>query len=88
MSAPPHTVEAINFNRRITHLWILDIDKATMTKYDVNTKLVPTFLGNDPYYPKPQIDKNLWQEFCGAYLKVSGVILSSKGVDQSVRALP
>ncbi|KAK3169086.1 hypothetical protein OEA41_005534 [Lepraria neglecta] len=91
MSAPPHTVEAINFNRRITHLWMLDFDKATnieLTKYDVNTKLVPAFLGNDPYYPRPQVDKNLWEDFCGAYLKASGVILSGKRVDQLVRDLP
>lgn len=89
--APPHRVEAINFKRRATHLWMFDFDKATsieLTKHDVNTKLVPAFLGNDPYYPRPQVDEELWDEFCGMYLEASEVILRGKGADQLVRELP
>ena len=37
-------------------LYILDLDKAspiTLTPDSVRGKLVPAFLGNDPYYPRP-----------------------------------
>lgn len=91
ISAPPHTVELINFKRRALHLWMFDFDKATtieLTKEDVITKLVPAFLGNDPYYPMPQVDKELWDEFCGTYLKASEVILLGKGANKRVRGLP
>ena len=60
------------------HLWMFDFDKASkieLTKHDVNTRLVPACLGNDPYYPRPQVDEELWEEFCGVYLKASEVIL-------------
>ncbi|CAD6589584.1 MAG: hypothetical protein ASARMPREDX12_003891 [Alectoria sarmentosa] len=90
-SALPHTVKAINLQRRSVHLWMFDFDKASkieLTKHDVNTKLVPAFLGNDPYYPRPQVDEELWEEFCGVYLKASQVILRDKRVDELVRELP
>ena len=90
-SAPPHTVKAINFQRRSVHLWMFDFDKAAkieLTQDDVNSKLVPAFLGNDPYYPRPQVDEELWEDFCGVYLKASEVILRDKRVDQLVRDLP
>ena len=87
----PHTVETINFKRRALHLWMFDFDKATeteLTKDDVVTKLVPAFIGNDPYYPMPQVNEELWDEFCGTYLKASEVILQGKRVNQRVRSLP
>lgn len=90
-SAPPHIVKTINFKSRSLHLWMIDFDKTTeidFTNYDVDTKLVPAFLGNDSYYPRPRVDEELWDEFCGMYLKASDVILQSKAVDQSVRSLP
>ena len=90
-SVPPHTVEAINFKRRVVHLWMLDFDKASgieLTKHHVDTKLVPAFLGNDPYYPRPQVDNELWDEFCGTYLEASEQILRAKGVLPRVRGLP
>ena len=54
VKSPPHNVEVINFKRRALHLWMLDFDKADdieLTEHDVDKKLVPAFLGNDPYYP-------------------------------------
>lgn len=83
--------KGINFERRALHLWMFDFDKATqieLTKHDVDTKLVPAFLGNDPYYPRPQVDEELWEEFCGFYLEASEVILRRKGVDEGARGLP
>lgn len=54
----------------------------------VDTKLVPAFLGNDPYYPRPQIDEKLWEDFCGRYLKACEVMLGGKRVYEQVRGLP
>ena len=90
-SAPPHTVKAINFNRWVMHLWMLDFDKARridLTKNDVDTKLVPAFLGNDPYFPRPSVGEELWDAFCGSYLKASELILRNKGVGEQVMRLP
>ena len=89
--APPHIVKAVNFKRRAVHLWMLDFDKATtieLKEQDVDKKLVPAFLGNDPYYPRPQIDETLWDEFCRCYLKASELILQNKGVDEGALRLP
>ena len=91
VDSPPHNVKAINFKRRPLHLWMLDFDKATrieLTEHDVDKKLVPAFLGNDPYYPRPQVDEELWDEFCKVYLKASEVILGRKRVTKGVKALP
>ncbi|MCJ1226718.1 hypothetical protein MMC12_003371 [Toensbergia leucococca] len=90
-SAPPHKQGLINFKRGGVHLWMFDFDKANrieFTDHDVNTKLVPAFLGNDPYYPRPHVDKELWDDFCGVYLKASEAILRAKGFKQSVMGLP
>ena len=89
--SPPHRVKTINFKRRALHLWMLDFDKATgieLTEHDVDKKLVPAFLGNDPYYPRPQVDEELWDEFCEAYLEASEVILRRKNVKEGVKRLP
>ena len=91
LSVPPHTVEAVTFKRRVVHLWMLDFDKANeieLTEHHVDTKLVAAFLGNDPYYPRPQVDNELWDEFCGTYLEASEHILRGKGAHPRVIGLP
>ncbi|KAL8652595.1 MAG: hypothetical protein Q9210_002594 [Variospora velana] len=90
-SAKPHSVKAINFKRRRLHLWMFDFDKATKiewTEEDVKKKLVPAFLGNDPYYPLPQVDEELWDDFCATYLKASRVILLEGKATKKVMGLP
>ncbi|KAI4129319.1 MAG: hypothetical protein LQ341_006582, partial [Variospora aurantia] len=90
-SAKPHTVKAINFKRRRMHLWMFDFDKASTiewTEEDVKKKLVPAFLGNDPYYPLPQVDEELWGDFCATYLKASRVILLEGKATKKVMGLP
>ena len=70
---------------------MLDFDKAgdiEFTKHDVDKKLVPAFLGNDPYYPRPQVDEELWDKFYDAYLKASEVILRRKGAKKAVLDFP
>ncbi|KAI4163778.1 MAG: hypothetical protein LQ342_002551 [Letrouitia transgressa] len=83
-------INPINFKCREVHLWMLDFDKSTaidLTAEHVRKRLVPAFLGNDPYYPMPK-DEALWSEFCSAYLKASEIILSAKGVDKETMTLP
>lgn len=91
VKSPPHNVEAVDFKRRALHLWMLDFDKATtieFTEHDVDKKLVPAFLGNDPYYPRLHVDEELWDDFCDVYLAASEVILRRKRVKKAVLDLP
>ena len=77
--------------RRQLDMWILDFDKASefeLNTHDVKTKLVSAFLGNDPYYPPPGVDTELWDGFCETYLEASELILQERGVDHSTRFLP
>ena len=77
----PQEAHQLNFAKRSTHLWMLDSNKASwirLTANDVDSKLVPAFLGNDPYYPCPDVDKELWEIFCETYLQASKLILQSK----------
>ena len=70
---------------------MLDFDKATsikFTKEDVDKRLVPAFLGNDPYFPRPDVDEQLWEEVSSVYLKASRLILESKKAIASVVELP
>lgn len=87
----PHPVKFPNFEKRSIHLWMIDFDKASRIEVninDVDNKLVPAFLGNDPYYPRPDVDEDLWNEFCSAYLKASKLILKKKKVDEADLKLP
>ena len=89
--ATPHKIRAINFKRRAVHMWMLDLDKATsikLSREDVDKRLVPAFLGNDPYYPRQHVDSELWDEFCTTYLKASDLILRAKGADEVEWGLP
>lgn len=59
-----------------------------LTEYDVKKKLVPAFLGNDPYYPSPREDKQIWDHFFSVYLRASEIILTTRGFRQSILDLP
>ncbi|MCJ1461502.1 hypothetical protein MMC07_000099 [Pseudocyphellaria aurata] len=89
---PPSEVHTFQFNERSIHLWVLDFDKATpieLTANDVDKKLVPAFLGNDPYYPRPDVDEELWVEFSRIYLMASELILENrKKKDPVITSLP
>ncbi|MCJ1473701.1 hypothetical protein MMC13_002352 [Lambiella insularis] len=88
---PEEHVYCLDFTRRSTHLWVLDFDKANtieLTDNDVKKKLVPAFLGNDPYYPRPDVDEDLWQTFSEAYLKASRLILRARKLEGTVLELP
>ena len=58
------------------------------TSDDVSQQLVPAFLGNDPYYPRPDVDGELWEVFSQAYLKASRLILEARGEKREVLRLP
>lgn len=74
---------------RDIHLWMLDFDKAnkiSLTKKDVDRKLIPAFVGNDPYYPLPGKcrDENLWREFKQSYLSLSEHILERRMKEDAI----
>ena len=77
----PCEVHGLNFTTRPVHMWVLDFDKASsiqLTPNDVDKKLVPAFLGNDPYYPRPDVDEELWEIFNSVYLRASSLILDNR----------
>ena len=84
-------IKIINFRKREIHLWMLDFDKASeinLTQEDIDKKLVPAFLGNDPYFPLPndddEDDHRLWIAFSAAYLKASNAILTARTKTESM----
>ena len=90
-NCPPREVHEVDFKTRATHLWLIDFDKLSpinFTKDDIDRKLVLAFLGNDPYFPRPDIDPKLWLVFSNAYVKASHAILKAQSVKQSTLKLP
>ncbi|KAI4179526.1 MAG: hypothetical protein LQ346_007174 [Caloplaca aetnensis] len=65
--------------QKAVEMWILDFDKASpvgLTENDVKKRLVPAFLGNDPYYPLPKKgEEELWGLWRETYLRASEVVL-------------
>lgn len=58
----PRKVRLMEFTKRAIHMWVIDFDKASrisLTRNDVDKKLIPAFLGNNPYYPRPVVDQDL-----------------------------
>ena len=87
----PREDHGLDFTQRSVHVWVLDFDKASpieLTPRDVEHYLVPAFLGNDPYFPRPDVDEELWKKFSETYLKASRLILKSKGASSQEMHLP
>ncbi|MCJ1307149.1 hypothetical protein MMC25_000795 [Agyrium rufum] len=87
----PQEVRFPQANARPTHLWVLDFDKAAtieLTRKDAKKQLVPAFLGNDHYFPRPDVDPDLWETFSQAYLTPSRVILEAENHKSPVLKLP
>ncbi|KAL8692871.1 MAG: hypothetical protein Q9218_002194 [Villophora microphyllina] len=81
----------LNFRRRPIHMWMLDFDKAkrfNLTKADVENELVPAFLSNERYYPRPQVDQKLWDVFEEAYLAASRVVMNHRKFAGDLLELP
>ena len=86
----PHSVEELEFKQRPIHLWVLDFDKAKriIPAPENIDHLVAAFLGNDPYYPRPDVDRDLWIRFRNTYTKVSCAILERKQAGEAAMRLP
>ncbi|CAL8580588.1 hypothetical protein XPA_006310 [Xanthoria parietina] len=87
----PYNITEPDSAQRAIHMWVLDFDKSTRferTLQNVVQKLVPASLGNDPYYPRPDVDRDLWTRFGETYRKASRVILESKKADRAMMKLP
>ncbi|KAI0151605.1 hypothetical protein GGR57DRAFT_176964 [Xylariaceae sp. FL1272] len=81
-------------------MWILDFDKAKPIKSNPDAKrflddglaerlaerLAGRMQGNDNYFPKPQLDKDIWKVFSDTYTDASQAIL--KGEDERILHLP
>ncbi|KAL8683126.1 MAG: hypothetical protein Q9224_006713 [Gallowayella concinna] len=87
----PHDVHTPDFPKRSVHMWVLDFDKSKKIEPTVDAiheSLVPAFIGNDPYYPRPDVDHDLWVQFGNTYTKASRTILKRKGASSSMLKLP
>lgn len=77
----PHVSRNLpNFKKRVTHVWVLDFDKAR--EVDVTDKkgcismLLSGAAGNDPYFPRPEESgAEAYAEFKATYLKASAVVI-------------
>ncbi|EXJ70599.1 uncharacterized protein A1O5_06669 [Cladophialophora psammophila CBS 110553] len=74
-----------DFTQRETHLWMLDYDKSSNINLDaedpsseVVRKCLVAVTGNDPYFPHPRLDPDLWRRFRKAYLKASEIIIRTR----------
>ena len=87
----PRDCNDIPFTYRPIHIWTLDFDKShriELTPADVKKYLVPAFLGNDPYYPRPDVDAEMWIRFSETYLKASRLVLENRRVNEEIMGLP
>ncbi|OCT54056.1 hypothetical protein CLCR_10236 [Cladophialophora carrionii] len=88
---PPPTSTVDDFARREIQMWMLDYDKCRevdLSAKDAASAVVNQYLvavtGNDPYFPHPCLDTELWQRFRAAYLKASELILRLRGLEVAV----
>lgn len=92
-SPPISTMD--DFTKRETQLWMLDYDKCTwidlesaQASSDIVKKYLVAVTGNDPYFPHPRLDRDLWQKFRETYLKASDIILNARGLEAQISKLP
>lgn len=78
-----------------TQLWMFDYDKCN--KIDLNAtgaeasavkKILVAVTGNDPYFPHPTLDRDLWQLFRAAYLKASALVIKTNRLGKQVAQMP
>lgn len=93
MAPPTSTVD--NITQRETQLWMLDYDKCTKVSFntpDLDKDVVHPYYvavtGNDPYFPHPCLDIELWKGFRQAYLKASHIIIKNRMLGKDIRKLP
>ena len=80
---PPRsiTLPTPEMEQKPVRMWMIDFDKAQqiqLTDEDVKGKFVPAFLGNDPYFPRPDGPSDLWDTFRRVYLAASEILLRFK----------
>ena len=87
----PHDCNDVSFTYRPIHIWTLDFDKShriDLTPADVEKYLVPALLGNDPYFPRPDVDAEMWMRFSKTYLETSRLVLENRRVSEQIMDLP
>ena len=93
-STAPPTSTSDDFTQRETQLWMLDFDKCTEMDFDtcsseeVVQKYFVAVTGNDPYFPHPGKDGDLWRTFRDVYLRASRVIIKARRLKKAIHQLP
>lgn len=83
---PPRNVHMYDLTNRPTHLWMFDFDKTDIFSMDMDPnaliqRLVTAVTGNDPYFPTPRINRDLFDSFCATYIQASKIIMRRKLAD-------
>ena len=93
-STTPPTYTSDDFTQRETQLWMLDFDKCTEVDFEscsseeVVQKYFVAVTGNDPYFPHPGKDVDLWRTFRDVYLRASRIIVKARRLKSPIRQLP
>ncbi|KAK5274056.1 hypothetical protein LTR99_000688 [Exophiala xenobiotica] len=93
-STAPPTSTSDDFTQRETQLWMLDFDKCTEIDFDtcsseeVVQKYFVAVTGNDPYFPHPGKDVDLWRTFRDVYLRASRIIIKARRLRKPIHRLP
>ncbi|EQK98281.1 hypothetical protein G6O67_005117 [Ophiocordyceps sinensis] len=85
-----------DITRRDTCIWILDFDKASFLDLDDHDetvrRLVVATSGNDPYFPRVDLNEERWLQFREAYVEASEVILTARAargeIERGLSRLP
>jgi hypothetical protein len=93
MPRPETTLD--DFMSRETRVWMLDYDKCAEVDFDtpdlftgVVQKYLVAVTGNDPYFPHPRLDLDLWQRFRKMYLDASQIIIRNRRLNHQISKLP
>ena len=72
------TTQTLNgASRKVVSLWLLDFNQCREISMDQKgvDEAVDAFCVNDPYYPHPSVDEQLWMLFRDEYLSASAVMV-------------
>jgi hypothetical protein len=93
-STAPPTSTSDDFTQRETQLWMLDFDKCTKIDFDSSSseevirKYFVAVTGNDPYFPHPGKDVDLWRTFRDMYLRTCRIIIKARRLKKPIHQLP
>lgn len=95
-TSTPQPETTVNvFTSQETQLWMLDYDKCAEVSFDtldlftgVVEKYLVAVTGNDPYFPHPRLDRDLWERFRKTYLEASQITIRNRRLNHQISKLP